>query len=490
MSLRNNNYSLPLSTFIRNFAEINKAFSKVAAGALIALQLLLVLAFVELDILYFLPVIVLGAGIFQVFMRYPRVWIYTVILGLMVLLTFASDEVSAIEVVTGVFYLGGIVIWLLWQTLVRKNKIIRNAGDWLLIFFILISSFNFVIASINNIELISWLREWHVFFLLLYYFPIREYFSNAHFKKLLYSLSCLLVGLSIFVVYRYYTAISKGIVYAYQYQASSGSTTFEAIFMAATISGIFATIFVTTGKARLLSLILTGISVGTLILTFRRTYWVVAILGIVLAIPFLKLQYQRRLVIYTSLAVVTILASAFAVIGPTGSKLFLQVAGKRFESVGKASKDLSLHARYMETQEAFQQIDEYPLSGIGIRTPIAFYEPILRHTKHNAHIHNGYVGSLLKMGYPLTIVFLIPFIYFAGIGFLNVRNSAALPPLMKVMAFGSFFILLGSFIANVTLTQFTPKASVLILAFCIAGIQIVRDYQAEKFAFINSAKSF
>jgi hypothetical protein len=479
-------YSLLLRSFIVGLEDKNRQLTLVVSGIFILFQILIIILLTKVNASLYLGGFIVILGMIQIFMRYPRIWIYTVVAGLLVYLTFESPEIDVIEILFGIFYLGGIISWFIWQSLIRKKKVIHNPGDWLIIFFITISSTNVIIASLNNVEPISWLREWNAMLLLLYYFPIRDYFSSSfHIEKLFFTNGVVVTGLCIYLIYKYYLIISKGVAYAYQYQAG-GASTIEGVFMVATIFGVFSTIFATSGKKRLWAILFTGLTIGSLLITFRRTYWLTTIICILLAVPFLKIKFQRRLITYILFATGFVLISAFTVIGPRGSKLFFSIAAKRFESVSKGSRDISFYARYMESQEALQHIHEYPLSGSGMRSIIAFYEPILRHTKHNAFIHNGYIGSLHKLGIILTIILFLPFVYFIRIGFLNIRYSKRLPPLIQIIAFGSFFSLIGVFISNFTINQFTQRSSMFIMCFCISFTLIVQHYRKN---FQNSSTS-
>ncbi|MES2765749.1 MAG: hypothetical protein V4642_07775 [Bacteroidota bacterium] len=455
----------------------DKNLTLFGAAAFIVSQIALILFLSKGEVALYAAGFGILVGIIQVFIRYPRVWIHTIVLGSFIYLNFDSPGIDAIEVIFGIFYLGGIIIWMVWQGFVRKKKIVRNPGDWCLLVFLGLSIINIFVAILNSVPPLEWLREWSLLLLLLYYFPIREYFTSPlSIKNLVHSNIILIILLCIHIVYKYYIVISQGIVYAYQYRAY-GTQINETLFMSGVIFGVFASIFSKDRRTRIKAVIFTAASIGALILSFGRTYWSITLFAIVLALPFLHIKYQARFAKYILFATTILALVVFLTIGPRGGKLFIDIVAQRFESTGKGTKDISLRARIVESEEAFQHIKELPLSGNGIRSEIAFYEPILLYTKHNSYMHSGYVGSVYKLGYPLAILLFLPFIYFLWQGFLNVRHSGALPPLIKVLSLGSFYTLMSILLCNLAHSQFDQRMGAFGIVFCISYIEFVKNYR-------------
>ncbi|HYF02404.1 MAG TPA: O-antigen ligase family protein [Patescibacteria group bacterium] len=443
----------------------------------VLLQALIILLFLKIEAVLVVAGACIIAGVIQIFARHPRIWIYTVVAVSFFYLNFESEGIDAAEVVTGIFYLGGILIWMFWQTLIRRKKIIQNPGDWLVIFFLLVSITNLVVATLNSVSVLDWLREWTLLLIILYYFPIREYFTLPKtINKLLLSNALLIIALSFYSVYQYYARISKGIVYAFEYR-SGGLGINETMFMAGIVFGVFAFTLSKKKSTRIIAGIFTAIALMALIITFRRTYWLFTLVVIVGAIPFIKLAYQKRLIMYSLVALLLVSASAYSVIGARGSQLLFSIVAMRFESSAKGTKDISLYARIVESNEALQHVSELPLSGCGMKSPIAFYEPILKYTKHNNFIHYGYTGSLHKLGWPLTILFFLPFFYFLWQGFKNVLQVRKMEPLMAIIALGSFCTLLGVLLSNAIISQFDMPMGTIVTAYCFAYIQIVKKNQ-------------
>ena len=150
------------------------------------------------------PAIALGIGLFVAMIKWPKVWLGAVILSLPVFLFDSGKGLSPSELVLGAFILGSIVAWLVIKVS-SGLKVVTWWGDFLIFLFLFLSAFNVVIALLNEVELIGWLSEWSLFFLILYYFPLREYFGKDE-----RSLKQLLVLLAISTVFMAaYTAMRR-----------------------------------------------------------------------------------------------------------------------------------------------------------------------------------------------------------------------------------------------------------------------------------------
>jgi hypothetical protein len=130
-----------------------------------------------------------------------------------------DKELNITEVIIALLYNGGLFLWFVWSTFIEKRKIVRNTADWIILFVFGVVLFgNSVLAVINGVRIDSWIREFMLFSLTLFYFPFRHHFTE---KKEVINL-LIVLALSIFVVdlkqfYSYYVGItSDDIQYAYE----------------------------------------------------------------------------------------------------------------------------------------------------------------------------------------------------------------------------------------------------------------------------------
>ena len=131
-----------------------------------------------------------------------------------------ETELNIFHVLAGIFYDSFLLIWFLYKKLVKREKLLRGFADQLFIFFYLILILNLFIAVGNDVDWFDWLREYLLYSLILYYFPIREYFKEPkHIIKLLFLVGAVTIGLDLVQFYNY-IKILKNIVYAYQFSNS------------------------------------------------------------------------------------------------------------------------------------------------------------------------------------------------------------------------------------------------------------------------------
>ncbi len=342
--------------------------------------------------------------------RFPKMWIYLVAICTVPFLTTSGEGLSVADVVLGVVYLGGLIIWFYYILFIKKDKIVRNIADWLVIFFYITAFGCVIIAYINDVDFIDAFKEYANFSVLLLYFPIRYYFHEQEdLRKLLtvFAVSIFIVELIHF--YKYYTAATTNLVYAYQLARTVKTN--QALFTAAAISGIIFFFYTKGWRNRLLLGIFSGLSTAALITTFSRAFWIVLIVQV--GILFLLLPNRKKIelgILTLSLSAI-VLALAFLFM-KDNTKLLLGVVEARFVSASKGTKDISIQARFAEYEATFVKIRENPLGGNGFFKSFSYLDPLTGYTLTAPINHNGYIYLTYRLGFPLAIVYILFFLYY------------------------------------------------------------------------------
>lgn len=342
--------------------------------------------------------------------RYPKLWVYLIAVCTIPFLTTSAEGLSVADVVLGVVYLGGLIWWFYYILFIKKDKIVQNTADWLIIFFYIAAFGSVIIAYLNDVDFIDAFKEYANFSITLLYFPIRYYFNTKDdLKKLL-----IVFAASIFIVelihfYRYYVAATTNLVYAYQLARTVKTN--QALFTAAAISGVVFFFYTKGLLSRIMLGIYAGLSTAALITTFSRAFWIVLLLQITILFFILPLRKKIELGILsvTLSAIVLLLAFLFM---KENTKLLLGVVEARFVSAGRGTQDISVQARFAEYEAAFVKMKENPLGGNGFFKSFSYLDPLTGFTLTAPRIHNGYLYLIYRVGFPLTIAYLAFFLFY------------------------------------------------------------------------------
>jgi len=423
--------------------------------------------------------VLLALPFFWFCIRYPKLWIYSVALCTIPFLTTSGEGLSIADVVLGVVYLGGLILWFYYILFIKKDKIVKNTADWLIIFFYVASFGCVIIAYLNDVDIIDAFKEYANFSITLLYFPIRCYFNEKEdLKRLL-----VVFAISIFIVelihfYKYYVAATTNLVYAYQLARTVKTN--QALFVAASISAIVFFFYTKGWKNRLLLGIFAGLSTAALITTFSRAFWIVLLVQV--AILFLLLPLRKKIelgvLVVTLTAIVLSLAFLFM---KDNTKLLLGVVEARFVSASKGTQDVSVQARFAEYEATFVKIRENPLGGNGYFKPFSYIDPLTGFTLTAPINHNGYIYLVYRLGFPLAIVYLLFFISYI---FKSIRYMI----ISKDKFFKAVSIIAFMFLLLLAITNFvTPTLSFRDGIF-VTILSVVFISSAEKF-YIFSKKN-
>ena len=409
----------------------------------------------------------LGLALCYIFIKFPKIWIYTVLLSSFVFFHGSTEGISAIDVATALLYNGFLYIWIFWETLVNRNKIVHSVKDWFILIFFFLLIFNVAIALFIGTTLTAWISEYVLSSTILLYFPVRKYFGNRKDLKILlivFGLSALLA--SLYHLYIYKEAIIERSIYVFELGGSLKVN--QALYTICTAVGLIFILHSKSFISRIIMIIFTGLNFLSLLSTFSRTFWL--ILMFLVFILFLYLRSKRLKIIFYGFLISLIFIISVLVIFPNNADFVFSFFEKRLESSGKTVEDISVRARFEEWDKVFERVERYPLGGSGLNKKIKFYSIVAGYSWHTSNIHNGYFALMHKVGLPMTIMYFL--VYFIFLLKAEIYSRKIKDPFYKILALISFLTLLMLIIGAITSNQFLYRDNIfqILLAFSFIGI--------------------
>lgn len=404
----------------------------------------------------------------SMFIKFPRFWLYTLVLSTILYFRGGGEGLSAGDILLGIFYVIGLFIWLVWQILVVRRRLVQNIADWLILFYFIFILANLFIAIINGVEWLDWFREYSLRIIILYYFPFRIYFTEKKQLITFVIVYCLAVFITdITMLYDYYRYSYKIAAFAYQitYSPRKG----EMLFSAASITGL--TFFFYQKKLiyKFLLFVFFLVSFLAMATTFARAFWVVFIFEFIILFFYLN-KTQKIKLIFSSIITISILVAIIYNFFPDNASTAVKIVENRLFSSTQGTKDMSVYVRVVESEAILKKIAEYPLGGNGMQKKFSYYNPILEYTVESNFCHNGYFFNIYRIGLPLFLFYLIPVIYYFVKGFLLLLKEKE--PLYKALLLCTIFWLIILFITNLVghifgsrETQFLLPLSFFIVSF-------------------------
>ncbi|MFA5512903.1 MAG: O-antigen ligase family protein [Candidatus Kapaibacterium sp.] len=452
----------------KDLLAADKNFNKLSFVAFIILiPTLIGLVILSEMYLILLPVLIALPFVLMIIVK-PKAWLYTMTASLMIFFHAGGEDVGVLDVVLGIFYVGSLAVYFVRKSLIVKEKIMLNIGDWAILTFFTLLLFNFVIAVANDVEPINWLREYLLIINLLMYFPVRDILKTENdVNKFLLFFAIIIILTGTYQIIEYYRKISTNIVYAYELKKSL--TINQTLYTAASIIGF---IFAFSQKNKWREFIIVGMTalyVVFLISTFSRTFWLV--LGLAFLLMFFLLPAKKKVTFLTYLGVISsvVILGAFLLMKDKAD-IALSVAFERLESTSAGRKDVSLIARFKEWEKLTYHIKQNPLGGNGLTKVFTFHFPINSRARHTHIIHNGYIWLLYRTGIPMTLLFLF-FLFYYTIKAINlIPKSQSLT--QRALLIAALSVFLALYIVNLTSSQFFYRDGIFVTSMTIAFICI------------------
>jgi hypothetical protein len=201
--------------------------------------------------------------------------------------------------------------------------------------------------------------------------------------------------------------------------------------------------------------------VASLVLSYRRSFWVAAVLGVLLVLLLGTTPVGRRLLVPAGLAV----AVAILLLGSIHFQRQLPIV-KRVESLTPSSLSTNAEDRYRldERANVLGEIGRHPITGLGVKVPWeATVQPLsVEHEEGRQYVHFAALWYWLKLG----ILGLLAYVAFlAGAAVLAWRVwRASEEPLLRAFGLASLCGLAGLVVLETTasFTGIDPRFTVLL----------------------------
>ena len=142
----------------------------------------------------------------------------------------------------------------------------------------------------------------------------------------------------------------------------------------------------------------TPLLIASLLLSYRRSFWIAAILGVLLVILLGTSSAGRRMLVPVTL----LLAVSVWLIGSVGFQSSGSPIVRRFDSLSPAKLEANAQDRYRldERANVLGAIGEHPITGLGVMVPwAATFRPLsVEHSEGRFYVHFAALWFWLKLG--------------------------------------------------------------------------------------------
>ncbi len=384
-----------------------KPLTLIISGIFIGL---LSLIFSYFEIAEFFPLLFIGLLLIYYTVKSNDVWVMITFMVLPFILLSRDGTMKVSELLANLYILGGLIFYLIKYHVFHREKLVENWGDLFLALFIIFAASNLIIALLNGVDIVDWLRGYLTFFLYLLYFPLKRFLNTK--EKLYYFLLAFcvcIIAISVHhLVYVKYNAVRA--TFAYQLQSS---LRINLTLISFSIFICLAFLFEVKNKwFKLLLLGTMGLAIACVITSFARATWI-AVLGLLL-LNFFVFPREQKIKLALSSIFGIIILSTVMLNTFHNYDIYLKLINKKFLSSKEGKKDKSIRSRFYEYEGVFRQLDTYPISGSGINKKFRF-KNILKDniTEYQTFTHNSFLHFWYMMGIPTTLCYIIFFFYYS-----------------------------------------------------------------------------
>jgi O-antigen ligase len=147
----------------------------------------------------------------------------------------------------------------------------------------------------------------------------------------------------------------------------------------------------------------TLLNAAACLVTFERTFWLDALVGVFLVILRANSVQRFKALLITPLVAIAAVG-VLAVVAPRD----LTTAQQRLLSLGQYSNDKSVHYRVVESSFVLQQIRAHPFAGSGLAATIFWGQPWNQvPPRSSPFAHDGYLWLAWKLGIPGAALLLL-----------------------------------------------------------------------------------
>ena len=453
-------------------------------------KILFILFVIEIPILSYLiyyyspyiflfPIILIFGIIFYFTLINFEFWILTSIISFAPLIAIKSEGITIFEIAIAFYIFIPLALWLIKKLFIEKERINKNISDFFLLSFYFICLSSIILTIINNFSVLLWFKEIIVFSCYFIFFPLREYLTENKYriKKVLISFGIMSTIIALYNLYQYRSRLALATQF-YQVWGSRVGTT-EQVFMFCILVIIAIVFLIKSKKIKSILLLLVGLFLTSLILSFTRSYLIFTIFGII----YLWFLFEKKDKIKVSIWVTIFLIISFItmfILFDNLSKFIFQALINRFLTA--KSNDISIIQRVIETEAIIKQIFQNPILGWGLGAAFRRYDLFFELHIMSYYAHNGYLYLWYKLGILGLLSFLSFYFYKLMIIIKSIRIEKNL--LLKKILQAFLFILISFLIISITSPQFYHKPSILIMSIIWAlgdSVYIINNFDPSTF---------
>jgi O-antigen ligase len=212
------------------------------------------------------------------------------------------------------------------------------------------------------------------------------------------------------------------------------------------VLGVFAAV-VAGARPPVWMLLGTPLLVASLILSYRRSFWIAAVLGLLLVLLLALSPTGRRMLVPVGLLV----AAAIWLLGSINFQSQSPLV-RRVASLAPSSLETNLEDRYRldERENVLGAIREHPITGLGIRVPWpATFRPLaVEHVEGRQYVHFVALWFWLKLGILGLIAYVMLMIAAAALSWRVWRRSHE--PLLRAFGLASLCGFAGLIVIETT----------------------------------------
>ncbi len=442
----------------------------VSAVLMIALSA----GFTAVDLWYVPAALAVGIAGITLMITNPKFWILFVSATLPLFITSSDKGVSVADVLFGAMYVGTLAAWLFHRVFIDRGQLVR---DWLdvivLLYFVCVSS-NVVTAYAYGTAPVDWVRQFGIGILVLYYLPIREYFTT---KRDLTQLAVVLATVLLIITAQsllVYRSTIQASVYAYQL---TGERLVPQAYAMGCIASFLLLISQPITKKRMLGILTTFLFMVGLVTTFARTTWLAVLFTLLLAHFSLSVRELKRTLALGFVFVVGAVTGVSIAFGRIAQAV-LHVIANRFTSSSHFGSDAAMGNRIYEARGVLRYIEHNPITGYGLLTHYQAYDGYIGNSADKTFVHYGFLSPFYFFGVAGAVLqFLV-----LGVSLVrayNVVRKVRRTHFAHVIALICFCVILAMIIENITAAIFFFRTAVFVLAFCFAGISIALKLDEE-----------
>ncbi len=432
-----------------------QALSQPAATAVVVLAL----AVCALPYGFIVPGAVIAAALLVWSFQRPVVAVAMIIVGQFLLLD-RTETISIPEIVYGAYFFGFLTWWFVRRVFVDGLPVAGHGVDRVLLAYLAYGALSVIPSLVVGTDLLGWFREYLTVATLFLYFPLREILNGEPERRVVFGAGALLViaiAINNMVNYGLKAAAAN-----YLWELLGARQAANAHFLFPALIALGALAVHLEGPKRFVAAF-AWLSVGAaLVLTFARGFWIGAVVGTGVVYLLSPRTVRSRAARY-ALIIALVSTAGVLLFGGDFSGRLLQSVGDRLVSSGKSLDDISLRARFVESQAILERSLWSPVVGNGVGARFTFYDVLSKVTVTTPYSHDGYLFLLFKVGIIGTGMFIVWLGWVLRLAWTTSRTAAPLG-FNAGMIRATAGIVVGLLLITLTSNVFIERASLLVMA--------------------------